>query len=116
MEKQVEIREMKEGELEALVAADQLDREVFKLSEQDLEPLKAYIEQRVEPGGFLRAVLCNNLQEAAGRADIRNRRRLWEWVGWLYNYAPGTCWGAPEKVESWLSGEGRGHAEPGAEP
>lgn len=36
------------------------------------EALKNYVERGYMPGGFLTAVLCNNLSEAAFRADSQN--------------------------------------------
>lgn len=65
---------------------------------------KHYIEHGIPPGGFLRAVLENDLREAFGRADQYNRECLFEIVGWLYNESPSTCWGSPEKVAAWLAG------------
>lgn len=85
-----------------MVAEDQADRDAHALTEDDLAPLKMYIEDGIEPGGFLSAVLQNNLCEAAGRADLYNRRRLFEYVQWLYNDAPANCWGSPEKVQAYL--------------
>ncbi len=64
--------------------------------------VKRYIEHHIPPGGFLEAVISNQLSEAFGRADEQNRRRLYEIVGWFYNYAPSTCWGSPEKYQIWL--------------
>lgn len=63
-----------------------------------------YIQDRIEPGGFLMAVLENNLKEAIGRADHINRSALNDIVSYFYNFAPSTCWGSPEKVKAWISG------------
>jgi hypothetical protein len=60
--------------------------------------------ERPDPGDFLEAVLCNNLKEAVGRADDTNLPALPSLVGWLYNFAPSSAWGSPEKVTSWLRG------------
>ena len=64
-----------------------------------------YIHRRMEPGGFLRAVLCNNLKSAVTLADDRNFRDLAEIVKWVYNNAPAECWGSVEAYKSWLNGE-----------
>ncbi len=64
--------------------------------------LKAYIEQRVPPGGFIRAVLENDLLRASGQADHINRHLLPEITQWVYMEAPQACWGTPEKVSEWL--------------
>lgn len=61
-----------------------------------------YIAARRPTGQFLRAVLSNDLKEAVARADPVSRLRLYELVVFLYNYAPGSCWGSPERVEAWL--------------
>ena len=63
---------------------------------------RRYIEQNIEPGGFLSAVICNDLKEAFGRADEGNRAALFEIVCWFYNKAPASCWGSPERFEKWL--------------
>lgn len=73
--------------------------------------MRRYIENGIEPGDFLRAVLNNDLQEACGRADAENQRILFQYVKFLYNYAPSDCWGSPEKVEKWLDEGGLGWKE-----
>lgn len=67
--------------------------------------LELYIASRIEPGGFLMAVLENNLREACGRADYQNKNLLFNYMTFLYNDAPSACWGSPEKVKAWLAGE-----------
>jgi hypothetical protein len=65
--------------------------------------MRLYIEGHVETGGFLHAVLCNDLRKACERADAENQRRLFSIVCWVYNEAPSTCWGSPEKVAAWVA-------------
>jgi len=65
--------------------------------------LTRYVEERVPTGGFLEAVLCNNLKESFARADLENRKNLGAIVYWLYNSAPSNCWGSPKKVRDWLN-------------
>lgn len=64
--------------------------------------LTNYVEKHRRTGGFLEAVLSNDLKEAMGRADERSREGLFAIVCWLYNEAPSTCWGSPERVSDWL--------------
>lgn len=64
--------------------------------------VKLYIENRIEPGSFLCALMENDLKEACARADDVNRHMLFEIVNWFYNEAPSTCWGSREKVKRWL--------------
>ncbi|MES2531950.1 MAG: hypothetical protein V4636_13010 [Pseudomonadota bacterium] len=65
-----------------------------------------YLAAGIEPGSFLTAVLCNDLRGACMRADTTNQRRLYDYVFFLYNYAPSTCWGSPEKVDAWIAHRG----------
>jgi len=62
-----------------------------------------YILHNIEPGGFLSAVICNDLKEAVNRADRVNIQRIPEIVRFFYWHAPSICWGSPEKFEAWLS-------------
>jgi hypothetical protein len=61
-----------------------------------------WIEHGIEPGAFLKAVICNNLKEAFGRADDINIVHLKSIVSWFYNHAPSDCWGSPENYEHWI--------------
>ena len=77
------------------------------LPEHMRDGVRAYIEKRVPPGGFLTAVLSNDLMEACVRADHINIERLPDFCRFLYNEAPHNCHGSPAKVKAWLrEGEG----------
>jgi len=67
------------------------------------ESLDKYANERVPPGGFLQAVLENNLMEAMGRADEFNRVALFNICKYVYNNLPVDCHGSPEKVKRWLN-------------
>jgi len=58
-----------------------------------------YVQYGHPVGGFLTAVLENNLKEAFGRADNFNAASLRSIVCWLYNYAPAHCWGRQGAME-----------------
>jgi hypothetical protein len=60
-----------------------------------------WIEHGIYPGGFLTAVLENDLRAAVARADMVNATRLPDYVRYLYNDAPSGCWGSPAKVRAW---------------
>lgn len=66
------------------------------------DSLDRYANQRVPTGGFLRAVLENDLKESCARADDHNQRLIWEIVEYCWNELPATCWGSPERVAAWL--------------
>lgn len=65
--------------------------------------LQRYIEQGEIPGGFLQAVIANNLCESFGRADEVNRVRMFDIVNFMHNEAPGQCWGSPAKMKAWAA-------------
>jgi len=74
--------------------------------------IKLYIEMGVEPGGFLEALLENNLVRSFNTADDVNFRSMAAWASFLYNKAPSDCWGSKAKVDSWIEAGGlEGHAK-----
>ena len=76
------------------------------LPEHMRDGMRAYIEHRVPPGGFLTAALCNDLMGACAKADRTNLHHLPDFCRFLYNYAPMVCHGSPEKVKAWLERKG----------
>lgn len=76
------------------------------LPERFHDSIYAYIERGRPVGSFLGAVLGNDLKEALARADYDSVLELPGLVGWLYNTAPGRCWGSYEAVEAWIKGGG----------
>ena len=72
------------------------------MNEHTKAGIDRYVQHGIIPGDFLRAVLSNDLKESFGRADLENRRDMFEIVQYLYNNVPSVCWGSPEKVASWI--------------
>ena len=64
--------------------------------------IKRYVENRIEPGHFLTALLSNDLMGTFSRADETNGSLIREWVIWMWNDMPFHMVGAREKVEAWL--------------
>jgi len=64
--------------------------------------LQRYAASGLPVGDFLRAVICNDLKEACGRADDTNQPILPAYVAWLYNEAPMACWGSEQRHLQWL--------------
>lgn len=64
--------------------------------------LDRYVNDGIETGSFLRAVLENNLIDSVGKADYQNSKILPEICSYVYNYLPSNCWGSKEKVNKWL--------------
>lgn len=87
----------------------ELERYVLDFSECNVPEhmhgaIDRYINHRLHPGGFLEAVLCNDLTGAVSKADLVNRNHLADYVKWFYNHAPSGCWGSRENFERWLNG------------
>lgn len=61
-----------------------------------------WIERGDVPGGFLCAVIRNDLADAIGRADHINIQYISNIVSWFWNEAPAPCWGSPEKFNHWI--------------
>ena len=53
-------------------------------------------------GGFLRAVLTNDLMEAIGRADEESLAAIRPICQYVYNAVPSVCHGSPEAVNRQL--------------
>ena len=67
--------------------------------------IKNYLQRRKRPGGFLSAVIRNDLREAFLRADNHSLRELKNIVLWFYWNAPAVSWGSSEAMEEWLANE-----------
>lgn len=63
--------------------------------------LAMYIVLGIRPGGFLTAVLENDLKGAVSCGDVNSLSGLVDIVRYLYSYVPARCWGSPNKVEEW---------------
>jgi hypothetical protein len=70
-----------------------------------VDAIKRYVDSRLPPGGFVTAVLANDLRESLVRADHINRHYIREIVTYCWNEIPASCWGSYEKVDMWLRGE-----------
>jgi hypothetical protein len=66
------------------------------------EGARLYIEQGIEPGSFMVAILSNDLMGAFQRADHVNVEFMRHWADWLYNDCPMAARGKPERVENWI--------------
>lgn len=68
--------------------------------------LDRYVNSGIMPGGFLTAVLSNDLFGAVAMADSANRLALPEIVAFIYNDVPSAAWGSADKVYSWAQRKG----------
>ncbi len=63
--------------------------------------MRRYIEQGIETGSFLRAVLENDLEQAFGRADFFGIVHMELIVSFLRALPP-EAWGSSAKVQAWI--------------
>lgn len=94
--------EIRINDVEADAADFTLPRRYARLPAYMEAPARRYIENGINPGGFLTAVLCNDLVGAFARADSANHAHMHEWAKWLHNDIPAPAWGSPEKVKAWI--------------
>jgi len=67
-----------------------------------VEGLARYIYDKEPTGGFLQAVISNDLRRACQKADEHNLSNLPVYIAILYNLAPSGCWGSPNRMNEWL--------------
>lgn len=67
-----------------------------------------YIMKGQEPGGFLYALLTNDLRRTFERADEMNRHAIYNYLQFLFSYAPARCWGSRVAVAEWIEQGGVG--------
>jgi hypothetical protein len=87
---------------DGLFDADEVARHCPACPVNLIPGLERYVNQRIETGTFLRAVLENDLATALRHADddsIENMRVI---VGVVYNHVPSIAWGSKAKVRAWL--------------
>ena len=65
--------------------------------------LQDYVDNGSPKGGFLIAVLCNDLFGAAGKADDDNFETLAHVVGWCYNNVPSIARGSRDAYDRWCN-------------
>ena len=68
-----------------------------------LDALHCFVTYRKRPGGFVLAVLRNDLVGAFRAADQPNLRGLGDVLRYLHQEVPSSCWGSAAKVEAWLA-------------
>lgn len=74
--------------------------DAWNIPDRQQESIANWILYGRPTGGFLMAVLENDLYEAAGRADRENIRLLPGYAAML-GTLPVQCWGSEQRVEAW---------------
>lgn len=73
------------------------------IPERVMNNLLHYVKGEEAPGGFLYAVLCNDLFSAVGRADEEMKPLIPLLVNYIHWNVPGGCHGSPEIVKDWFN-------------
>jgi hypothetical protein len=76
------------------------------IPEHMIDGVRHYIENGIEPGSFLSAVLQNDLRQAVECADEININRLPDYIRFFYNHAPYGSWGSVEAFNAWIAHRG----------
>jgi hypothetical protein len=66
-----------------------------------IDSIRRYVDHGIPTGGFLRAVLANDLMQAVGRADESSLANLAEIARYIYNDIPANAHGSYEKVDEY---------------
>lgn len=77
-------------------------RTKYNIPEHALAALARYKLYGYAPGGFLLAVLTNDLFEAMGCADVENRFAIYEICKLVYNELPSNSWRNYENIEAYM--------------
>lgn len=72
------------------------------IPERIMSNLLYYVKGEEFPGGFLYAVLCNDLFGAFGKADKEMTPLIGLLVHYIHWEVPGGCHGSPEHVKEWM--------------
>jgi hypothetical protein len=73
----------------------------YKIPEQTMWSLARYVVLAAPPGGFVTAVLENDLRNAVARADEQNFAALAQIADCVYNLLPGNCHGDAKAIARW---------------
>jgi len=77
-----------------------------KMPENFRGQVERYLRNGNPPGGFLEAVIGNDLMGAINRADKDAADNLKAIVGWFYWEAPGGSWGSKKAFDAMIAGKG----------
>ena len=73
-----------------------------KIPQRTIDAINRYVNQKIETGAFLRAVLTNDLEKTILYADGENINVIPEIVSYIRNNIPYLSYGSEEIVNKWL--------------
>jgi hypothetical protein len=68
-----------------------------------LASIDAWVLRATPTGGFVGAVLKNDLKGAVSHADLECIPAIPAMVAYLYNECPMACWGSVDQVKAWAA-------------
>lgn len=71
-----------------------------------IEGLIEYVDMGIPMGGFMTALVENDLRGTVSRADSVNIQLIPVIFGFIYNECPSGCFGSVEKVSDWIEHRG----------
>lgn len=77
----------------------------MRIPTSTFQALERFLFHGIPTGGFLRAVMENDLRGSFERADEENRANPFATLCFLVNAMPSITWGSAENIDAWLSGE-----------
>jgi len=75
--------------------------------EEAVSALRRYQEHQLDPGGFLRAVLSNDLTEAVNRGDAESLQNLPAITRYVFSNLPSNIWGSKEKIHNYFGSQNK---------
>lgn len=76
------------------------------LPEWAITSFTEYVAKGTPVSGFLRAILCNDLMDAFGRADDENCRIMFHYAKYVHNKIPMSCHGSKRIYKLWCESGG----------
>lgn len=74
-----------------------------RIPKATIEDIQRYVDKGQPPGGFVEAVLSNNLMEACKRADTDNLDAIVAIAQYVYSHVPLNCHGSKDIVNLWCA-------------
>jgi len=79
-----------------------LDYEGYDIPFYTQQSLNLYVFNKIQPGGFLIAVLANDLMGAVSKCDAWNHHHMKDICNFVYNRIPSNAWGSYHAVQKYL--------------
>ncbi len=94
-------------DLMAFIAADEAIEQAnhnhhYNIPRRTKDTIDNYVAKGWLPGGFVRAMLANDLKGACGAADNINRKYIFDICSYIYNEIPFEAQGSYQAIDDWI--------------